>query len=125
MLQVGYILTAMENDGILDRYINLAFKQATCGPLTDLWQWFLTCRERNTLSTRSFGINVHILTACGCALDTFSTAKRTSQFARVLLPVDRRPAVTLFQFPSHPLMTIPSKIQLSLRVFVFIFLYYI
>ena len=48
----------LENEGILDRDRNFALELVTYGPLNELLQGFLTCKERGTLFTRGIGFNV-------------------------------------------------------------------
>ena len=55
------------------RYVHV-----TCGPLKELLQGFLTCKERDTLFfTRGIGFNDPNLTGRDCELDTSRTDKRT------------------------------------------------
>ena len=66
----------------MDRDRNFALQQATYGPLKELLQGFLTCKERGTLFTRGIGFNVPLLTGRDCELDTSRTAKRTPHFGK-------------------------------------------
>ena len=72
----------LENEGLLDWDRNFALQQATYGPLKELLQGFLTCKERGILFTRDIGFIVPILTGRDCELDTSRTAKRTPHFSK-------------------------------------------
>ena len=96
----GKFRLPLENDGILDWDRNFPLQHATYGPLKELMQRFLTCKERDTPFTRGIGFNVPIMTGRDCELDTSRTAKRTPNF--VLLPVGRRPSDHI-SFPKSPL----------------------
>ena len=73
----------LENEGILDRDRNFALQQVTYGPLKELLQGFLTCKERGTLLTRGIRFNISNLTGRDCELDTSRTAKRTPHFGKL------------------------------------------
>lgn len=88
---------SLEYEVILDRDRTFAFQQTNYGLF--LLQGFLTCRERDTLSTQGIRFNVIILTGHGYVLPAQPNGRST--VARVLIPVGRRPRVTIFLFPSH------------------------
>ena len=79
---VGEIWTTTGNEDILDRDRNFALQQATYGPLKELLQGFLTCKERGTLFTRGIGFNVPNLTGRDCELDISRTAKQMPHFGK-------------------------------------------
>ena len=94
---------------------NFAMQNATYEPIKELLQNFITHSESGTFSKRGIGFNVPLLTGRGCVLVHPAKPNGRPTLTRVLLPVGRRPAVTIFLFSNFPWGLQDKKTKLILK----------